>query len=141
MPGLAEKRPSVILNDKIRVRASGSQGRWNLGYVHKVAQAFVSLRFHNSFAPIRGQSFDVRFVLGRSPLRRMHQALSVAWNPERIQFPTQEHVTCLTAPTTLELASVRFFNRKLERNPPQRLAVASVLMQPPGSVPFVIFGP
>lgn len=71
----------------------------------------------------------------------MHQALSVAWNPERILFPSKENIPEGYPPTQDEIDSIRLFNKYLEGNPPQKLAVASILSQPAGSVPFVIFGP
>ena len=141
MPGLAEKRPSVILGDQIRVRHHGGKDHWWGGYVHKVELNQVLLRFHNNFKPFKGQLFDVCFSLSRAPLRRMHQALSVAWNPERILFPTAEHTRGGHPPTQDEINGIRLFNKYLEGNPPQKLAVASILSQPAGSVPFVIFGP
>lgn len=131
----------MILGDKIRVRVHGREGKWYAGYVHKVEMVTVQLRFHHGFTAVRGQLFDVRFTLGRTPLRRMHQALAVAWNPERILFPDETHITEGATPTEDDLGGVSLYNRRLENNPQQKLAVTSVLCQPPGSVPFVIFGP
>lgn len=141
VPGLAEKRPSVILGDKIRVKPHGSNGKWHAGYVHHVELEHVSLQFHHSFVGLKNQKFDVRFTLGRTPLRRMHAGLSVAWNPARLLFPAQEHIQDCVAPSADEISAVRLFNRTLETNPSQKLAVTSILCQPPGGVPFVVFGP
>lgn len=144
VPGLAEKRPSVILGDKIRVRIHNRpEGRWYAGYVHKVESRHVHLKFHSSFVAVRKQKFDIRFTLGRSPMRRMHQALNVAWNPDKLLFPTEEHIdeVDLRRPTTEEVTELKLFNRLLETNPMQKLAVASILCLPPGSLPFIVFGP
>ncbi|KAF8320844.1 P-loop containing nucleoside triphosphate hydrolase protein [Clavulina sp. PMI_390] len=141
VPGLAEKRPSIILGDKIRVRVHGRDGPFYAGYVHMVEHEHVLLKFNYSFSAVRGQRFDVRFTLNRSSLRRMHQALAVAWNPERILFPSERDIEFSTAPTEEEISDVRLVNRYLESNPSQKLAVTSILNQPPGSIPFIIFGP
>jgi helicase MOV-10 len=101
----------------------------------------VLLRFHNSFKAFKGQLFEVSFNLSRSSLRRMHQALLIAWKPERILFPSEEHIAGAYPPTADEIDGLRLYNRYMEGNPAQKLAVASILSQPPGSVPFVIFGP
>ncbi|KIJ63043.1 hypothetical protein HYDPIDRAFT_41313, partial [Hydnomerulius pinastri MD-312] len=59
VPGLAEKRPSVLVGDRILVHKHGApEGQWFEGYVH--------------------------FVFN---LERQHQALDTAFSPERILFP------------------------------------------------------
>lgn len=141
MPGLAEKRPSVILGDKIRVRVHGRDGSFYAGYVHRVEQEHVLVRFNHTFLAVKGQKFDVRFTLTRTSLRRMHQALAIAWNPERILFPSDNDVRDVYPPTQDEIDNVRLFNRSLENNSSQKLAVTSILCQRPGSLPFIIFGP
>lgn len=141
VPGLAEKRPSIILGDKIRVKNHGGVDKWFVGYVHRVEQSSVLLRFHPTFNSYKGQRYDVCFFLCRSTIRRMHHALSVAWNSGRLLFPSQTDGASLVGPTEAATSRLRFFNRLLEDNPPQRLAVTGITMQPPGSVPFIIFGP
>jgi helicase MOV-10 len=141
VPGLAEKRPSVILGDQIRVRHTGGKEYWWGGYVHKVKQTEVLLRFDPRFNAYKGQTFDVRFTLGRTPLRRMHQALDVAWNPPRLLFPDHDDVQLDAIPTPTEISSLRPFNRILDSNPAQMLAVTSIVNQKRRSVPFIIFGP
>lgn len=82
MPGLAEKRPSVIIGDRIKVRnynqRRGNRNQnepelWFRGCVHVVEATQVGLKFHDSFNSFRGQKYDVRFELNRLTLRRMHQ--------------------------------------------------------------------
>jgi helicase MOV-10 len=64
----------------------------------------------------------------------------IQFSPSRILFPVfsdarpvpnLEHVA----------AQLRPINRLIADNKPQRLAIASILHQKPGNIPFVIFGP
>ncbi|KAG8870410.1 hypothetical protein FRB97_009799 [Tulasnella sp. 331] len=149
VPGLAEKRPSVIVGDKIIVRPVGrvsnnvGDGKWFEGYVHKVEQTRVALVFHPSFRAIKGQRFDVRFRLSRLPLRRMHQALETSCLEPRLLFPNPSIVGALRMkrPTTMETRVIQPFDRKIAENAPQWLAVCSIANLRPGAVPFVVFGP
>ncbi|TCD60518.1 hypothetical protein EIP91_009945 [Steccherinum ochraceum] len=143
VPGLAENRPSVLVGDQILVqRVGGSEkGRWFEGHVHFVRQASVGLRFHESF---RGHSvshkYNVRFKLNRIPLRREHEALSSAFNPERILFPKPGQVLLPTAPSP-NVILPHIINPLIAENAPQLQAVASICALPAGSAPFIVFGP
>ncbi|KAG8853053.1 hypothetical protein FRB96_008431 [Tulasnella sp. 330] len=149
VPGLAEKRPSVIVGDKIIVRPVGrvsnniGDGKWFEGYVHKVEKTRVALVFHPSFRAIRGQRFDVRFRLSRLPLRRMHQALETNCLEPRLLFPNPSIVETLRMrrPTVMETRVIQPFDKKIAENAPQWLAVCSIANLRPGAVPFVVFGP
>ncbi|KAF8325174.1 P-loop containing nucleoside triphosphate hydrolase protein [Cantharellus anzutake] len=141
VPGLAEKRPSISLGDKIGVRKHGGANKWFIGYVHKIEQTSVLLRFNPKFESYKGQFHDVRFLLSRTSLRRMHHALSVERGLERLLYPREEHTASLSRPTELDISRLSFFNRLLKENFPQKLAVTSILRQPSGSVPFIVYGP
>ncbi|TDL24445.1 P-loop containing nucleoside triphosphate hydrolase protein [Rickenella mellea] len=140
--GLAEKRPSIIVGDKIYVKNYGSSSeRWFEGHVHRVYEKSVDLRFHDSFNSYKGQKYDVRFDLNRLTLRRMHQALSSAFTRPEVLFPDQSHVVSLRAPTASRMDDIRCVDRKVGDNKPQLAAVTAIVHRPAGSVPFVIFGP
>ncbi|KAG9024583.1 hypothetical protein FRB95_011337 [Tulasnella sp. JGI-2019a] len=149
VPGLAEKRPSVIVGDKIIVRPVGrvsnnaGDGRWFEGYVHRVEQLQVALVFNPSFHAIRNQRFDVRFRLSRLPLRRMHQALETSCLEPRLLFPSPPIVDALRMrrPTATETSRLAPFDRLVAQNAPQWLAVSAIANLKPGAVPFVVFGP
>jgi len=142
VPGLAEKRPSVIVGDKVLVKNHGSQSTsWFSGYVHKVEQLRVGLRFSNRFNSFPGQKYDVRFCLGRIPLRRMHQALDSSFFPPRLLFPFDAHVIKKRPPTAREVGALNVIDRKIGGNDMQKLAVTTIRNLEPGSPPFVVFGP
>ncbi|KAF5389777.1 hypothetical protein D9757_006011 [Collybiopsis confluens] len=141
VPGLAEKRPSVLVGDRILVRKPNSPpGHWFEGGVHVVRKEEVGLRFHRSFSASPSDRFLVRFKLNRFPVRRQHQALDTAFSQDRVMFPTNLHLP-RRIPATIASPSMRWRNPLIAGNPPQKQAVLSILHREPGSMPFVIFGP
>ena len=142
MDGLAEKRPSVIVTDKLLVKNFGSSSEhWFEGHVHKVREKDVDLRFSDRFNSYKGQKYHVRFGLNLLTLRRMHQALDTAFNAKRVFFPEIANITSLKPPSPGDRARLKLVDRKIADNPPQLEAIAAIVNRPPGSVPFVVFGP
>ncbi|KDR68388.1 hypothetical protein GALMADRAFT_78731 [Galerina marginata CBS 339.88] len=142
VPGLAEKRPSVLVGDCIFVQEQGaSDGRWFEGHVHVVRQAEVGLRFHGSFGRYsEGRRFHVRFKLNRIPARRQHHAMDSVFAEDRVLFPRVSHLP-LGAARRPSSVAMKLFNPLISTNQPQLQAVASIVTLPPGSPPFVVFGP
>jgi helicase MOV-10 len=142
VPGLAEKRPSVIVGDQILVKRHDSQKQhWWQGYVHEAHLDKVGLRFSSDFHAFKGQKFDIRFVLNRLPLRRMHHGLDTGSTDtiSRLLFPKPQDISIM--PSTTTISTLNPANRDLGRNPPQMLAVAAIRNLRPGSGPFIVFGP
>ncbi|KAJ7034547.1 P-loop containing nucleoside triphosphate hydrolase protein [Mycena alexandri] len=140
VPGLAEKRPSVLVGDRILVQKHGSTvGHWYEGGVHVVRKEEVGLKFNSSFRAKAADLFNVRFKLNRYPLRRQHLALDTVFTEDRVLFPLPLHVPNVPYPRPNRILKV--FNPLIATNAPQLQAVTSILKRPPGSVPFVIFGP
>lgn len=157
MPGLAEKRPSVLVGtsrasiyagpeftyatgDVILVQPHGSDaGRWFEGHVHVVRKEEVGLCFHGSFRSNPSTRYTVRFKLNRIPLRRQHQALDAAFHPGRLLFPTNADVQGPRA--SRSAVEPHIYNRLIVGNDAQLQAVASIANQRPRAAPFVIFGP
>jgi helicase MOV-10 len=140
VPGLAEKRPSVLVGDYIQVRKPGTD-IWYEGIVHAIMLNEVSLRFPNDFSTYRGNKFDVRFVLNRIPMRRMHQAVTYGQLQPRLLFPGLEHERPSFPPGISQTESIRPVNRIISGDEEQLTAIAAILYREPGSVPFVLFGP
>ncbi|KIY67632.1 RNA helicase [Cylindrobasidium torrendii FP15055 ss-10] len=135
VPGLAEKRPSVLVGDSILVRRPNDpEGSWFEGCVHVVRKEEVGMRFSGRFRPT-GPHYTVRFKLNRYPLRRQHQALNTAFAPQRLLFPEASPARSLTG------CPIRFFNTFIARNERQKLAVTCIANLPAGSPPFIVFGP
>lgn len=135
-----KKLPRTI-GDAILVQERGGGGRWFEGHVHIVRETEVALRFHESFrvyAPRR--LFHVRFRLNRISIQRQHQAVDAVFAEDRILFPVVRHFPSGGIPSTSR-PSLKLYNTLISSNEPQLQAVVSVVGQPPGSLPFVIFGP
>ncbi|KAJ8474397.1 hypothetical protein ONZ45_g15963 [Pleurotus djamor] len=119
VPGLAEKRPSVLVGDTILVQESSApDGKWWRGPVHEVTLDTVSLRFGSGFKHKPGTTY--------------HK-------------PDIEHIT-FPADSTLATASssqldLDFKNQLIATNPAQARAVRSIASLPPGAAPFIVFGP
>ncbi|EPQ53711.1 P-loop containing nucleoside triphosphate hydrolase protein [Gloeophyllum trabeum ATCC 11539] len=139
VPGLAEKRPSVLVGDRILVQRHGSEkGHWYEGHVHFVHRDYVGLRFHGSFPGHNAaQLYNVRFKLNRIPLRRQHQALDAAIRGEHLFFPSASHIAGFAAATQ----PFTPYNTIIASNPSQMQAIRSIMSMKPVSVPFVVFGP
>ena len=141
VPGLTEKRPSLIVGDQILAREQGSIGDgWWRGYVHVVELESVGLRFERSFSALSGQEFEVRFELNRLTLRRMHQALDVGTMSRRLLFPQEEHIKS-SRPSEDDVISLNPISRSVGQNYSQQLAVTAIRNLQPGSPPFIVFGP
>lgn len=113
---------------------------WHQGCVHQVHQNHVSLRFGGDFSIYKGSKFDVRFVLNRLPIRRMHSALSNTFNPVRLLFPGPENIISSRV-TSAEMRNITPVYRPLGEDEEQLETVTAIVNQRPGSVPFVVFGP
>ncbi|KIJ55277.1 hypothetical protein M422DRAFT_199403 [Sphaerobolus stellatus SS14] len=139
--GLAEKRPSLILGDRVVVKRDEFK-HWYEGFVHKVMGKSVRLRFNNSFVGLKNHKYTVHFKLNRTVFRRMYQALADGEpTSSRLFFPTMLHVRGRMPPSQRALDDLIPFNRDLHTNPAQRLSVAGILGQSAGSPPFIVYGP
>ncbi|KAK0229484.1 RNA helicase [Armillaria nabsnona] len=137
VPGLAEKRPSVLIGDNILVRKKDApEGHWFSGGVHGVLLETVGLRFSPKFQVSPSDRLHVRFKLNRIPLRRQHQALETAFAPGRLLFPLATHI--LQPSPAIPWTAI---NQLIDTNTRQRQAVDCIIRRQPGTVPFVIFGP
>ncbi|KAH6905316.1 RNA helicase [Coprinopsis sp. MPI-PUGE-AT-0042] len=139
IPGLAEKRPSVLVGDRILVqRVDAPAGHWFEGHVHFVRRDQVGLCFHTSFANwTPSQRYNIRFKLNRTVVRRQHQALDSAFEEDRVLFPLPQHVISMP----YRRSRLVYFNSLVAGNEPQVRAISHIVHLQPGSPPFVVFGP
>lgn len=144
VPGLAEKRPSVLYGDSVFVSFAGESKEYE-GCVHHVNLETVLMKFHRSFHQryVNGLPVNVRFSFTRVPMRRMHQAVELVV-PEFL-FPVPLKQTLATT----DLPNFSLFNSKL--NPLQVRAVKSFFVETlkqsghlgdrAVDIPFIIWGP
>ena len=138
--------PNVLLiaydwlsGDTILVQEGGG-GRTFKGIVHDIRQEQIRVSFHPDF-PGASRSYNVRFQLNRTPLRRMHQAImATIRSSRRLLFPELGDEG-LESPIEVTGSQLRLFNTSIGTNAPQLAAVESILQLRPGCAPFVLFGP
>lgn len=139
VPGLAENRPSVLRGDNVLVTHKGRKRPVFAGVVHQVQDTSLYLAFGDEFMEtfIDNMKVNVSFEFNRHPLKVSHRALEMSG---------QNQLTHLTFPVLPPLAetSVRSivpFNRKLDHNPEQMLAVRNIVSGTSRPAPYVVFGP
>ena len=147
VPGLAEKRPSVLRGDTVHVKPAGSglDSKPFEGVAERIEQEEVGLRFSEAFAQsyAPGQRLDVHFVLGRTPLRLFHQGVeSTRELRPSILFPERSDVLNNTR-TRRDMVPFEEHTRAFDPNlnDEQRTAVKAVIDGRFRDVPYIIFGP
>ncbi|CAE6434627.1 unnamed protein product [Rhizoctonia solani] len=141
VPGLEEKRPSVIVSDLVAIRRPTSNPNSKPpvygGHVTDVQRSDVIMQLHGEFPHIVNQEWEVRFTVNRLVLRRMHDAISKATSEsDRLLFPGESHKKRrVPLPPRLSI------DRRFDSNERQRLAVEQIVGLGPGDIPFIIFGP
>ncbi|KAJ4841105.1 putative RNA helicase sde3 [Turnera subulata] len=139
VPGLAEKRPSLVHGDHVSVKraAYGNAPGTTVykGYIHCVAADEVLLRFYDDLQAFHwnGNLYDVQFTYNRVNMRRLYQAVeaAVSLDPDLL-FPSESTQRKLT-----QTAEISPFSRLNEE---QKHSVEMIL-QCDGAPPYVIFGP
>jgi helicase MOV-10 len=156
VPGLAEKRPSVLRGDEVEaiqifpVNNDNNDDQTNTvkhrGFVWNVEQTRIQIRFHpNSAASFTPNArFSIRYLLKRTSIKIMHDTLRRiscvrdSISQDRISnllFPKEQenHVAALE-PVTL--------SHDLQLNAKQRLACETIVNNIGFSAcPFILFGP
>ena len=147
VPGLAEKRPSVLRGDKVHMRPAGSDPEVSKhfeGVAERIEAEEVGLRFSPSFQDkyVLGQRLDVHFVLGRTPLRLFHQGIE-GTKELRMSILFPERSDLLGEPAEprplVPFRDTAAFDSSL--NEEQRSAVVEILSGKARQVPYVLFGP
>ncbi|KEP52558.1 putative RNA helicase [Rhizoctonia solani 123E] len=143
VPGLAEKRPSVIKGDWIKIHPhSKPENVWFRGVVRAIEGTTVLLSLHSSFPHDSAGLYDVQFSLNPVPFQRMLQALGVKEKRSNVLFPRVEDMEGMSnVAQGSEEQDIVLYNHILGSNLEQRNAVIQVTRLPAGSPPFIIFGP
>ncbi|KAK3150548.1 hypothetical protein QOZ80_3AG0234620 [Eleusine coracana subsp. coracana] len=135
VPGLAEKRPSLVQGDYIFARHAGSDARTFQGFIHKVEADEIFLQFDEIFhCNHRDRNlYDVSFTYNRVSMRRRYKAIhEVEIMGPDILFP------CQSPCRSLKKWSFKPLNPHI--NTEQADAVAMILGCR-GVPPYVIYGP
>ncbi|KAI0241225.1 putative helicase mov-10-B.2 [Lamellibrachia satsuma] len=155
VPGLAEKRPSVLKGDWLFVRSCDAKGKADgtkefKGYVHNTCLNEVWLGFNESFLHnfVENSKFNVRFSVNRYPARMHHRALKLAGNRmNSTLFPTTATATIWEEPKhvnnelTVQNARQHFKDTRLLGNVQQVEAVCNIVSGRSRPTPYLVFGP
>ena len=135
VPGLQEKRPSVIRGDTLLFIYEGKQYR---GDVMRVELSHVLVSFHSSLHRriLNSSRVDVVFEFKRTSLKLLHQGLEKLENLSIAKQIIHPHPSN-NSPRVTPIRS--FFNRNL--NDQQKNAVSTACSGSYIPCPFIIFGP
>ncbi|KAG6438503.1 hypothetical protein O3G_MSEX000019, partial [Manduca sexta] len=139
VPGLAEKRPSLMIGDFLLVIPPDS-GVVFEGVINDTTETTVKIQgLHKDFDAYyeRNKVFEIRFILSRSSLERMHQY---------VQCIKQEHQESKTFPTKSKKVKKvypisMFYNALIGNNVEQRMAVENIVSKTSGRAPYLLHGP
>uniref|UniRef100_UPI003AABEA36 putative helicase mov-10-B.1 n=1 Tax=Centroberyx gerrardi TaxID=166262 RepID=UPI003AABEA36 len=145
VPGVSEKRPSVLHGDQVLVTHSGQSGdlgsQTYQGYVHHVDNEQVQLGFNKKFLQhfTEGMKFSVEFTVNRLTMRIQHRAAELASEHglEEVLFPAG----AASSDHQPQLHTLSMINSQLEKNPEQRMAVKHIVAGSSKRAPYLVFGP
>ncbi|GFP84059.1 probable RNA helicase sde3 [Phtheirospermum japonicum] len=139
VPGLAEKRPSLVNGDFILAKLANEDQTGNeayQGYIHRVEAEEIYLMFDHKFHNNHRDTnlYNVQFTYNRNGMRRLYQAVETAESLNKdFLFPPEssktrpEHTTLLV-PITCTL------------NVEQMIAIETIFARK-GGPPYLIHGP
>jgi helicase MOV-10 len=103
----------------------------------------MSLKLPTDFNLYRGATFALRFRLNRVTLRRQYHMLATISTPQRrLLFPSVSDIKPIERRLSrAEIDDLQLFNESIRDDEQQLQTVISLLQQPKGTVPFIIYGP
>ena len=145
VPGLAEKRPSVLVNDRVILQSINTVFKKELdvvgGTVTDVTESEIAVVFHPYQFPFNS-SFNIRFVASRYPYLLFHEALSRLNSSGFLGLHEEDmhrNNEFSLFPQTL-LLGFQCYSRLNEK---QKLVVRTILAMHSKTriSPFILFGP
>ncbi|XP_044257882.1 putative helicase mov-10-B.1 [Tribolium madens] len=144
VPGLAEKRPSVIVGDFIRIRITNDHTAYK-GFVGAVNEKTVEISHVDDelLEYIRENpniELDVAFMMSRLAFERMHAAVDKIVSSGLVAklFPVERRLPRSTNVHPLD--NSQLFNKTIANNPEQKNAVDKIVNNIQ-DIPYIVFGP
>lgn len=140
VPGLAEKRPSLVYGDfvlaKLSSQSSGTKTGSYQGFIYRVEADEVLLKFVDEFHTCHQneECYDIRFTYNRVSMRRLYQAVLAAENLENdLLFPSLSTKRRLitTKPVVPLTCNIN----------EEQLRSVEMILGCKGGPPYVIYGP
>ncbi|XP_026271678.1 putative helicase mov-10-B.1 isoform X1 [Frankliniella occidentalis] len=138
VPGLVDKRPSLLINDTVLLTFLNDHSCAYEGFIQKIENSYVRLGLHDRFVEkYTNQPLEVRFTINRSVLRSMHRALYLITyhNASHLLFPYKESKPTQQPPLR------PWFNKNISKNPEQQAAVRNIVHNSSQNSPYLVFGP
>ncbi|XP_063539348.1 RNA helicase Mov10l1-like [Cydia strobilella] len=143
VPGLAEKRPSLMLGDLVYVRPHNKTEVMYEAIITDIQDNYaqfsqISAKFHKLYILYKNDAkFDIRFCMSRMPLERMHVA---------VDDMRREHMLTKTFPKGNERVPpikriTNFYNPLIANNPEQHAVVEHIVAGSSGTAPYLLHGP
>ncbi|XP_057958127.1 probable RNA helicase SDE3 [Malania oleifera] len=139
VPGLAERRPSLVHGDSIFVKPASQDANDNTppyqGFIHRVEADKVFLKFANEFHCChRDETFyNVQFTYNRVIVRRLYRAVEAAESLEtKLLFPSESRRRRIKATPLVPISC--------NLNEEQMCSIEMILGCK-GAPPYVIYGP
>ena len=102
----------------------------------------MSLKLPTDFNLYPGAQFILRFRLNRITLRRQYHALaSFSTSLRRLLFPSAVDIRPMQHLPRSEIDNLDLVNENIRDDDQQLQTIVSIIRQPKGTVPFIIFGP
>ncbi|XP_072393876.1 putative helicase mov-10-B.1 [Diabrotica undecimpunctata] len=148
VPGLAEKRPSVIVGDMVHIRPHIDHTGYT-GIIRKVNDSTVEIGdVHRELIMIiESQSeireiYDVKFLLSRLSFERQHAGVDRVSKNGLLPciFPSQD-ATLRVRQTQRTINDGEFLNQTIATNQEQKTAVRNILNATSVPYPYIVFGP
>ncbi|KAH9637685.1 hypothetical protein HF086_009353 [Spodoptera exigua] len=139
---LAERRPSLIVGDKVMVTDIWDEKSYTYeGFIHVIRGDQVLFKFNPRFhETYRGSDVSVEFCLSRSSYRKLHHAVSKVLSTlgTDVLFPSR--LLCRPPQVPLDkVNNLQWFNKNL--NYYQKKAVTNILIGECRPMPYCIYGP
>ncbi|XP_041975066.1 probable RNA helicase armi [Aricia agestis] len=142
IPGLAERRPSLIKGDRALVKdAWDKEARQYEGFVHEIRGNLVLMKFNPQFqSSYSGSDVSIEFHFSRTIYRRAHHSINLAISNlgSDILFPSKLKLR-LPQVTDEAIENIKWYNNNLNSN--QKAAVTNILRGECRPLPYIIFGP
>ncbi|GFZ08872.1 P-loop containing nucleoside triphosphate hydrolases superfamily protein [Actinidia rufa] len=140
VPGLAERRPSLIYGDYVFAKLASEDADDGTcpyqGYIHRVEAEQVHLKF-DKYVHLRhkaGNLYNVQFTYNRTSMRKLYQAIEVAKNLQTdFLFPSESSRKRRIRPASLSPLSC-ILNEEQKRS-------IRMILGCKGGPPYVIYGP
>ncbi|GJQ74697.1 hypothetical protein Trydic_g21548 [Trypoxylus dichotomus] len=146
VPGLAEKRPSLVPGDLVKIRFHEDHTVYQ-AIVMRINDKTIDIRsmhpdLYNAISQNPALELDVAFEANRLHYERMHQAIDVCIRNSLMHILCpEEHRIYRRAGHHIRVSDDRFFNKSILNNPQQKAAVLNILNRTSSDAPYIVFGP